>query len=74
MRRSMSNAAKQSKHVGLAGEERRSTDRRSGVQRVAKERRLVDDRGLGNAMVDALEDILAWERASERSMKVAVKA
>lgn len=28
---------------------------------------------LGAAMVDALEDILQWERASERSLKIAEK-
>lgn len=33
-----------------------------------------DDGDLGAAMVDALEDILHWERASERSMRAAQKA
>ena len=35
--------------------------------------RVKENRGVGAAMVDALEDILRWERASERSMKVAQK-
>jgi hypothetical protein len=33
----------------------------------------VENRGVAAAMVDALEDILRWERASERTMKVASK-
>ena len=50
-------------------------ERRADVARgVAGERRVADNRGLGAAMVDALEDILHWERASERSMKAADKA
>jgi hypothetical protein len=54
--------------------ERRSppADRRADTARgVAGERRVVENRGVGAAMVDALEDILQWERASERSLKVA---
>jgi len=48
------------------------TERRSDVVRgVAGERREVEQRGVATAMVDALEDILKWERASERAMKVA---
>ena len=40
-------------------------EQRNDVARaVAGDRRLVDGRGLGAAMVDALEDILRWERAS----------
>jgi hypothetical protein len=72
MRRSMS-AMKQ------VGADRQKTDRRnvtddrkSGVVRAA------DRDGLGNpnepvaaAMVDALEDILKWERTSERAIYVA---
>ena len=53
-------------------ERRAAKERRSEVTRaVAGERRVVEKRGLGDAMVDALEDILRWERASERSLKVA---
>lgn len=51
-----------------------TADRRSEtVRAVAGDRRVVDSRGLGAAMVDALEDILQWERASERALKVAGK-
>jgi hypothetical protein len=54
--------------------ERRSkpVERRAEVTRaVAGDRRVVEKRGVGAAMVDALEDILKWERASERTMKAA---
>jgi hypothetical protein len=54
------------------GERRTPSERRADVARaVAGDRRVVDNRGLGAAMVDALEDILQWERASERTLKVA---
>lgn len=44
-----------------------SSDRRMEVSRqVDGDRRVVENRGIGDAMVDALEDILRWERASER--------
>lgn len=47
-------------------------DRRSGVVRVAQgDRRGFEQRGVAESMVDALEDILRWERASERSLRVA---
>jgi hypothetical protein len=50
-------------------------ERRAEVARgLAGDRREVEKRGLGAAMVDALEDILQWERASERSIKAAEKA
>lgn len=50
-------------------------ERRSDVARaVAGDRRVVESRGIGAAMVDALEDILKWERASERAMRVAQAA
>jgi hypothetical protein len=53
--------------------ERRTTeDRRSEVTRaVAGDRRVVEKRGIASSMVDALEDILHWERSSERSLKAA---
>lgn len=52
-----------------------TTDRRSEPMRaVAGDRRVVENRGVGAAMVDALEDILQWERASERALKAAGKA
>lgn len=38
---------------------------------IAGERRAVDQRGIVASMTDALEDILKWERASERVMRVA---
>ena len=48
------------------------TDRRSEVMRsAAGDRRVVEKRGIATSMVDALEDILRWERASERSLKAA---
>lgn len=49
-------------------------ERRSdAVRAVAGERRAADQRGEAKAMVDALEDILRWEKASERTLKVAAK-
>ena len=48
--------------------------RTDAVRAGSGDRRVVENRGVGAAMVDALEDILQWERASERSMKVAEKA
>ena len=48
------------------------TERRSEPERaVVGERRVQEQRGLGVAMVDALGDILKWERASERSIRIA---
>ena len=63
-------------------EERRKAERRTSpserrtevARAVVGDRRVVENRGVGAAMVDALEDILQWERASERSLKVAEKA
>jgi hypothetical protein len=50
------------------------SERRIEVARaVTGDRRVVEKRGLGEAMVDALEDILKWERDSERAMRVAAK-
>jgi hypothetical protein len=53
--------------------ERRKTERRGNpdTARVTGERRAEEQRGVAHAMVDALEDILKWERASERSIRVA---
>jgi hypothetical protein len=49
-----------------------ANERRSDVARAAVgDRRVVEKRGIGAAMVDALEDILRWERASERSLRAA---
>ncbi|MCW5837165.1 MAG: hypothetical protein KIS78_32525 [Labilithrix sp.] len=51
------------------------SERRADTTRgVAGDRRVMEGRGVGAAMVDALEDILQWERASERSLKAAEKA
>lgn len=65
-------------------EERRVTDRRSEPslavesravgQRPQGERRVVEQRKVGPAMVDALEDILKWERASERALRIAASS
>lgn len=61
--------------------ERRQSDRRSppserrqdAARAIVGERRVVENRGVCEAMVDALEDILRWERASERSIRVAAE-
>ncbi len=50
----------------------KSGERRSEPMRAATgDRREFEQRNVGTAMVDALEDILKWERASERAIKVA---
>jgi hypothetical protein len=62
--------------------DRRKGDRRSppperrsdAVRAAAGERRVVENRGVAKAMVDALEDILKWEKASERTLRAAAKA
>ncbi|MDB5220601.1 MAG: hypothetical protein JWO86_8528 [Myxococcaceae bacterium] len=61
---------------------RRTTDRASGTTRTAH-RTTVGEReadaggtpkgSVVTSMVDALEDILKWERASERAMRVATE-
>lgn len=53
------------------GNDRRKSERRSAGSKPAAERREFEQRGVATAMVDALEDILKWERASERSLKAA---
>lgn len=56
--------------------DRRTTtsERRHDVARAVEgDRRIVENRGEAAAMVDALEDILRWEKTSERSLKAAVK-
>lgn len=45
----------------------------AGVAGATGERRVVEQRGVVTSMVDALEDILKWERASERAMRVATE-
>jgi hypothetical protein len=58
-----------------AGSDRRSTERRAEpAQAVKGERRVVEQRGVVTSMVDALEDILKWERASERAIRIAASA
>ncbi len=53
-------------------ERRREPERRSDtVRAVVSERRVVEQRGIAASMVDALDDILKWERASERAVRVA---
>lgn len=68
MRRSMRSPTKQDT-------DRRKTERRGGELKTSAaptgERRVVEQRGVVTSMVDALEDILKWERASERAMRVA---
>lgn len=58
-----------------SGTDRRSTERRAsagsgGVTDPVKGERRT---GVVTSMVDALEDILKWERASERAMRVATE-
>jgi hypothetical protein len=57
------------------GTDRRKTERRASAsgKAVKGEKRVVEQRGVVTSMVDALEDILKWERASERSMRVAIE-
>ena len=70
---------KTTKEIGAT--ERRTSERRTAtaerreeiVRAVEGDRRLADQRGEATAMVDALEDILRWEKTSERSLKVATK-
>lgn len=70
---------KSTKDVGAT--ERRNSDRRTPpaerrtdvARSVEGDRRVVENRGEMKAMVDALEDILRWEKTSERSLKVAAK-
>ena len=60
--------------------DRRTAERRHDSQpslpvATAKgERRVVEQRDMGTAMSDALEDILKWERASERALRLAAVA
>lgn len=55
--------------------DRRSTERRAEPGAPVKgERRGGEQRGVVTSMVDALEDILKWERASERALRVAESA
>jgi hypothetical protein len=60
------------------GTNRRVSDRRQKQERrtddvraVSGDRRLVEQRGLAESMIDALHDILKWERASERALRAA---
>jgi hypothetical protein len=51
--------------------EQRKAERRGVVTKgVQGDRRVVEQRGMAHAMVDALEDILKYERASERALRV----
>jgi hypothetical protein len=63
------------------GERRKAERRNKPAERradparaITGDRRVVENRGIGASMVDALEDILAWERASERTLKAAAEA
>jgi hypothetical protein len=68
----MRSPSKNGEHDRRKAERRGAADRRSEVTRsVAGDRREMEQRGVAEAMVDALEDILRWERASERVLKVA---
>ena len=52
----------------------RRTSGSASVGPVKGEKRVVEQRGVVTSMVDALEDILKWERASERAMRVATES
>lgn len=68
----MRSPTKTGEHDRREAERRVEPDRRSEPGRgVAGDRREMDQRGVAAAMVDALEDILRWERASERVLKAA---
>jgi hypothetical protein len=74
MRRSMKPTSKEVGDRRKAERRTPPTERREEIPRaVAGDRRVVENRGVGAAMVDALEDILRWERASEKSLRVAAK-
>lgn len=51
--------------------ERRSGTMRTGEHKNVAERREGESRGMVASMVDALEDILKYERASERVLRAA---
>ena len=63
----------------LDGSERRSSEpsgsarRRSETVRAARPKGDAPGGAVVTSMVDALEDILKWERASERAMRVATE-
>jgi len=72
MRRIMKTTTKETGERRKAERRTPPAERRSDPARqVTGERRVVEQRAVGAAMVDALEDILRWERASERSLRVA---
>ena len=63
---------KEMTHRRKTTERRGRPERRSETMRAATgDRRVVEQRGLVESMVDALEDILEWERASERALRAA---
>lgn len=67
--------SKQNETERRTSERRIATERRSDAMRAATgERREVEKRGMVESMTDALEDILRWERASERALRVAAAA
>lgn len=54
-----------------SADRRQVDERRSDMLRAASgDRRVLEQRGMVAAMGDALEDILRWERASERTLRV----
>ena len=57
-----------------SGSDRRRASGKASVGAVKGEKRVVEQRGVVTSMVDALEDILKWERASERAMRVAASS
>ncbi|MBX3186379.1 MAG: hypothetical protein KF819_05155 [Labilithrix sp.] len=71
MRRSMRAPNKQDADRRTTERRGRDDRREDTVRSASGDRRVVDQRGVATSMVDALEDILKWERASERAMKIA---
>lgn len=55
----------------VTGDKRKAERRGAASKGVSGDRRVVEQRGMAHAMVDALEDILKYERASERALRIA---
>ena len=49
--------------------DRRETERRAVTKGVKGDRRVVEQRGMAHAMVDALEDILKYERVKSEYLQ-----
>lgn len=70
----MRSPSKNGEHDRRKAQRRGTSERRTDITRsLVGDRREMEQRRVGEAMVDALEDILKWERASERTLKAAAK-